>query len=71
MTLFWDSVLVVFCSVYACIFAFGVFCFYQLPQAAIRRLIFPPATTVSNRQMSAADPRYPVPAARDHDTAGE
>jgi hypothetical protein len=60
MTLFLNLVLVVFCLVYGCAIAFGIFYFYQLLRAAIRRLILPRATTGSNRQMSAADPRHPV-----------
>ena len=48
MTLFRDFVLVVFCSVYGCAFALSTFYFFQLIQAAIRCLIFPPATTDSN-----------------------
>jgi hypothetical protein len=58
MTLFWDFVLVVL--VYGCAIAFGIFYFYQLLRAAIRRLILPRATTGSNRPMSAADRRHPA-----------
>jgi hypothetical protein len=61
MTLFWHFVLVVFCSVYGRTFAVRIFYFYGLLQAAIRRLILRAATTVSNQQISAADPRHPVP----------
>jgi hypothetical protein len=57
----WDFVLVVFPSVYGRAFAFGIFYLYQLLRAASGRLILSFATIVSNRQVSASDPRHPVP----------
>ena len=61
MTLFSDFDLVAFCSGCGYTLAFDNFYFYQPLRAAIRRLILPPATTVANRQISAADLRNAVP----------
>lgn len=62
--------LVVFCAVYAFIFAFGTFYIYRLLRAGpAGRLILPPNAAVPNRPMSVVDKR----ATQDlrHQTAGE
>ncbi len=48
--------LVVFCSVYSFIFAFGTFYIYRLlRQGPVGRLILPPADAIPNRPMSVVD----------------
>jgi cytochrome d ubiquinol oxidase subunit I len=48
--------LVVFCSVYSFIFAFGIFYIYRLLRAGpIASLILPPAAAIPNRPMSVVD----------------
>jgi cytochrome d ubiquinol oxidase subunit I len=63
--------LVVFCTVYAFIFAFGIFYIYRLLRAGPRgALVEPPKAAVPNRPMSAIDERY-ASALRHHQVAGE
>jgi cytochrome d ubiquinol oxidase subunit I len=63
--------LVVFCAVYAFIFAFGTFYIYRLLRAGPRgSLVEPPKAAVPNRPMSAVDERYAA-ALRHHQVAGE
>ena len=55
--------LVVFCTVYSFIFAFGVFYIYRLLRAGpVDSLVQPPATAVPNRPMSVVDQRHTVEA---------
>ena len=64
--------LVVFCAVYAFIFAFGVFYIYRLLRAGPEgRLALPPAAAVPNRPMSVVDHDHHLPSAPRHVAAGE
>ncbi|MBV9533612.1 MAG: cytochrome ubiquinol oxidase subunit I [Bradyrhizobium sp.] len=63
--------LVVFCGVYAFIFAFGVLYIYRLLRAGPKgHLALPPAAAVPNRPMSVVDHAHPLPKASRH-AAGE
>jgi cytochrome d ubiquinol oxidase subunit I len=55
--------LVVFCTVYSFIFAFGVFYIYRLLRAGpVDNLVQPPAAAVPNRPMSVVDQRHTLEA---------
>ena len=57
--------LLVFCAVYAFIFAFGIFYIYKLLRAGPEgRLVLPPATAVPNRPMSVLDEHAAMTAPR-------
>ena len=48
--------LIVYCTVYSFIFAFGIFYIYQLLRAGpVGRLVLPPAAAIPNRPMSVVD----------------
>ena len=63
--------LIVFCTVYSFIFAFGVFYIYRLLRAGpLSHLVQPPAAAVPNRPMSIVDERHGA-ALRHHAAGGE
>ena len=57
--------LVVFCALYAFIFAFGTLYIHRLLRAGpVGRLVLPPAAAIPNRPMSVVDEHHLVPSAR-------